>query len=108
MTTYDPARQSSADVATEAEVDSKIAAHAGFPNVHHPQLHQATHRAGQPDAISLDASQVATGRFGVARMPDGVSGQVLTGQGVGIDPVYAEPVVPANSVNVMVEAIIYG
>ena len=43
----------------------------------------------QPPAI--DAAKVTSGRFGVARMPDGTSGLVLTAQGAGADPAYAAP-----------------
>ena len=32
---------------------------------------------------------ITSGRFGMARMPAGTSGQVLTGQGAGVDPAYA-------------------
>ena len=42
-----------------------------------------------PTEVDTDASLITTGRFGVARMPDGTSGQVLTAQGVGVDPAYA-------------------
>lgn len=38
---------------------------------------------------ALAASWVTSGRFGMARMPDGTSGQVLTAQGAGADPAYA-------------------
>lgn len=41
----------------------------------------------QPPAI--DAAKITSGRFGVARMPAGTSGQVLTAQGAGVDPAYA-------------------
>ncbi len=41
------------------------------------------------EIASLDASKITTGRFGTAQMPDGTSGQVLTAQGVGVNPVYA-------------------
>jgi hypothetical protein len=39
----------------------------------------------------LAASQVTSGRFPMARMPDGASGKVLIAQGVGVDPAYADP-----------------
>ena len=39
--------------------------------------------------IVLDASQIISGRFGMGRMPAGTSGQVLTAQGAGNDPIYA-------------------
>ncbi len=38
---------------------------------------------------SLDAAKITSGRFGVARMPDGTSGYFLKAQGAGTDPVYA-------------------
>ena len=47
-------------------------------------------------------------RLTMTEMPDGPDGQVLTGRGIGVEPGYADPVVPANSVNMMVEAMIYG
>ncbi|OIP27566.1 MAG: hypothetical protein AUK00_01640 [Dehalococcoidia bacterium CG2_30_46_9] len=40
------------------------------------------------DIPSLDAAKIASGRFGMPRMPDGTSGLVLTAQGTGVDPVY--------------------
>jgi hypothetical protein len=41
------------------------------------------------------------GRATMAEMPDGTSGQVLTAQGAGIDPVYAEAIPPE------IKALIY-
>ncbi len=41
------------------------------------------------DIASLDATKITTGRFPMARLPDGTSGQVLTAQGAGVDPAYA-------------------
>jgi hypothetical protein len=37
----------------------------------------------------------------MAEMPDGTSGQVLTAQGAGVDPVYAEAIPPE------IKALIY-
>jgi hypothetical protein len=49
------------------------------------------------DIPSLDASKITSGRFGMARMPDGTSGYFLKAQGVGVDPVYAAvPAVPSG------------
>lgn len=39
-------------------------------------------------AQNIDASQVVSGRFVQARLPDGALGQVLTAQGVGVSPTY--------------------
>ncbi len=53
---------------------------------------------GSPIAVagvpSLDAAKITTGRFGVARMPDGTSGYFLKAQGAGVDPAYAAVAVP--------------
>ncbi len=56
---------------------------------HHARDHAARHQLSGGDQISLDASQIGTGRFGMPRMPAGTSGHVLTAQGAGVDPVYA-------------------
>ena len=41
------------------------------------------------DKINIkDASEITSGRFGMARMPDGTDGYVLTAKGAGIDPAY--------------------
>jgi len=53
--------------------------------------HASRHASGGADAVSLDASQITSGRFTTARMPDGASGYVLTGQGTGVDPAYTPP-----------------
>jgi len=58
--------------------------------------------------VSADASIITSGRFPLARMPVGEAGKVLTAQGIGLDPIWADPFVPANTVNVMVEALMYG
>ena len=55
---------------------------------HHARDHAIRHGSGQPDAVSLDASQIGTGRFGMARMPDGTNGYVLMAKGVGVNPAY--------------------
>ena len=60
---------------------------------HHSRSHDHSLAAdGSPIAISgvpdLPASKVTTGRFGMARMPEGTSGYVLMAQGPGADPVY--------------------
>jgi hypothetical protein len=41
--------------------------------------------------MGLNTSQITSGRFPMARMPDGASGKVLIAQGVGVDPAYADP-----------------
>jgi hypothetical protein len=49
------------------------------------------------DIPSLDAAKITSGRFGMARMPDGTSGYYLKAQGSGVDPVYAAvPAVPSG------------
>ena len=85
-------------------------------NDHHNRDHASSHLVGGTDALSvgtpssIGASNSAgsqndfvrrdhvhahgstircSGRFGMARMPDGASGYVLTAQGAGSDPVYA-------------------
>jgi len=58
---------------------------------HHARDHATRHGSGGADAASLAAAQVTSGRFGMARMPDGTSGYVLTAQGAGNNPAYAAP-----------------
>ena len=75
--------------------------HSDLANVgiddHHDRDHAARHQSGGADEIGLDAAQISTGRFGMSRMPDGTSGQVLTAQGAGVDPAYAAaPGVPSG------------
>ena len=64
-------------------------ANIGIDN-HHARDHAARHASGQPDAVSLDASQIGSGRFGMPRMPAGTDGYVLTAKGAGVDPEYTE------------------
>jgi len=59
--------------------------------------HKARHGLGGADEVSLDAGQITSGRFGMARMPDGTSEYVLTAQGVGVDPTYAPAPVPTGN-----------
>jgi len=64
-------------------------------------IHGFTHAAGGTDPITLpldiraipdlDATKIVSGRFQLARMPDGPSGYVLTGKGLGNNPGW-EPV----------------
>jgi len=65
---------------------------------HHARDHASRHGSGGADAVTLDASQIGTGRFGMARMPDGTSGHVLTAQGAGNNPAYAPVTVEVNKV----------
>ena len=69
--------------------------HSDLANIgiddHHARDHATRHALGGADQVSLDASQIGSGRFGMARMPDGTSGYVLTAQGAGADPIYAAP-----------------
>ena len=67
-------------------------------NDHHNRSHDHSLAAdGSPIVVAgvpnLDVAKITTGRFGMARMPSGTSGQVLTAQGAGVDPAYS--VVPA-------------
>jgi len=59
----------------------------------HDRLHDHSLPAdGSPIAVvgvpDLPTTKIASGRFGMARMPDGTSGYVLTAKGIGVDPVY--------------------
>jgi len=71
-------------------------------NDHHNRSHDHSLAAdGTPIAVAgvpnLPASKITSGRFGMPRMPDGTSGQVLTAQGAGVDPAYAAvPAVPSG------------
>ena len=40
--------------------------------------------------VTADVEIITSGRFPMARMPDGESGKVLRGQGLGVDPAYAD------------------
>ncbi len=55
-----------------------------------PALHASTHADGGTDEVSLDASQITSGRFVMARMPDGTANYVLKAQGAATDPVYGQ------------------
>ena len=67
--------------------------HSDLANIgiddHHARDHAIRHQLDGADQVSLDASQVGTGRFGMVRMPDGTSGYYLKAQGAGVDPAYA-------------------
>jgi len=59
--------------------------------------HASRHASGGADVVSLDASQVTSGRFPLSRMPDGATaGQVLTAQGTGVDPAWTDPLTAAD------------
>jgi len=66
--------------------------HSDLANIgiddHHARDHAVRHAVGGGDQVSLDASQIGSGRFGMARMPDGTNGYVLTAKGVGNNPAY--------------------
>ena len=74
--------------------------HSDLANIgiddHHARDHATRHSSGGADAVTLDASQIGAGRFGMARMPAGTSGQVLTAQGAGVDPAYADSIPKAT------------
>ena len=75
--------------------------HSDLANVgiddHHARDHAARHGSGEADAVTLDASQIGTGRFGMPRMPDGEAEKVLIAQGAGSDPAYGDPIPKADS-----------
>jgi hypothetical protein len=48
-----------------------------WPSTFAPSGHTASHGYGQGDAVSLDASQIATGLFAMARIPTGTSGSTV-------------------------------
>jgi len=52
--------------------------------------HASRHTKGGADELSLDATQLTTGRLPMARMPDGAAGKVLTAQGIGLDPIWSD------------------
>jgi len=62
-----------AAVCSETEADSRIATHKGDASSHH--------------AKTTDAGDIASGRFGMTRMPDMASGKIMVGQGAGNNPV---------------------
>jgi hypothetical protein len=43
------------------------------------------------DIPSLDASKITSGRFPLARLPEGTAGYVLEAEGGGFDPMYVNP-----------------
>jgi hypothetical protein len=61
----------------------------GKPSTYPPSSHASTHALGGSDAISLDASQISSGRISLARMPTGTSGHFLRAQGPNADPAYS-------------------
>jgi hypothetical protein len=50
--------------------------------------HASRHSKVGADPVSLDATQVTSGRFPLSRLPDGPSGQAIVGQGVGVNPAW--------------------
>ena len=62
-----------AAVCSEAEADSKVTTHKSDASAHHVK--------------TTDASEIASGRFGMAKMPDMTSGKIMVGQGSGTNPV---------------------
>jgi hypothetical protein len=68
--------------------------HSDLANIgiddHHARDHATRHAVGGGDQVSLDASQIGTGRFGMARMPDMALNKIMLGQGAGNDPVEAD------------------
>ena len=68
--------------------------HSDLANIgiddHHARDHAARHGSGGADAVSLDASQIGTGRFVMSRMPDMELNKVMLGQGAGNDPIESD------------------
>jgi hypothetical protein len=62
---------------------------SGKPSTYPPSSHASTHASGGSDAVSLDASQITSGRLSMSRMPTGTSGYFLKAQGNGADPTFA-------------------
>jgi hypothetical protein len=62
-----------AAICSETEADSKIATHKGDTSAHH--------------AKTTSASEITSGRFGMARMPDMALGKVMVGQGAVNNPI---------------------
>jgi len=100
---------------TDALRLTELTTHEGKPSIHHtahyptladhpltiiPTMDDAhipdvdTLSYGGPFAVAqipgLDASKIISGRFGMARMPDGTLNYVLKAQGAGIDPTYGQ------------------
>ncbi len=71
------------DFATAGQAKANVPAGAVSP-----AAHAASHADGGSDEVGLDASQVITGRFGLARLTDAAANQVLRAQGVGVSPAY--------------------
>lgn len=65
---------------------------------HHDRDHATSHSSGEVDAVTLDASQIGTGRLSISRLPSGTDSYVLTAKGAGTDPEYEE--LPANPVSI--------
>jgi hypothetical protein len=57
---------------------------------HHDRDHAIRHQSGGADEVGLDAAQINSGRFGMARMPDMDLDKVMVGQGAGNDPIEAD------------------
>jgi len=93
---------------TLAEVADK--SHASLTGVtadqHHTRSHDHSLAAdGTPIAVAgvpnLDVAKITTGRFGMARMPDGPADKLLISQGAGLDPVYADPDVSDRAARIL-------
>jgi hypothetical protein len=73
--------------------------HASLTNVtsdqHHARSHDHSNALdGSPIAVAgvpnLDVAKITTGRFGMARMPDGTLNNVIKGGGAGANPAYGQ------------------
>lgn len=67
--------------------------HSDLANIgaddHHQRDHAARHASGGADEIALSAAQITSGRFSIARMPDGPPGCFLKAGGAGADLEFA-------------------
>ena len=56
------------------------------------ESHASRHGSGGADPVTIDASQVGSGRLSLSRLPDGTAGKVLIAQGAGADPIWGDPI----------------
>ena len=68
------------------------------------KLHASKHESGGTDEVSLAASQITSGRFGVARMPDAAGG-LLKAAGTGVNPSYTQAVDAESELTISAGAV---